>query len=424
MAKLVVISKSLAGLTHELGRQWITVGRAPGNVLQLSEPSVSGQHAEFRWNGDELLVRDMHSTNGTFIDGNRISEGVLKPGNSIRVGEVELRLELTAEKPAPPVIRVAPVGTAGSATQATASDRPPVKHKVLLVDDSMAFLETIGELFEALSEGTWEIHKAAAADQALAILQQYPIALAVFDINMPLLDGVQLLGIAHRRHPEVKMVVLTSNASESRRTTCLATGAELFLEKSASPDGARFLFNVLNDLLRWKQREGFSGTLRQVGLADVVQIQCLGRNSCVLDVRTAQADGQIYIHEGAITHAQTGELTGVPALNRLLGLSAGEFHVKPYQSPVEITISGSWEMLVMEAARLRDEERIQPAGDDTVHVAALSGAGTGGGPRSEMEEECAPATAPENEVVDEITDDGFVVVSTYDGEWHPTDAQK
>jgi CheY-like chemotaxis protein len=418
MAKLVVISKSLAGLTHELGRQWITVGRAPGNALQLSEPSVSGQHAEFRWNGDELLVRDMHSTNGTFIEGNRISEGVLKPGNTIRVGEVELRLELTAERPAPPVIRVAPVGTASSTT--------PAKHKVLLVDDSMAFLETISELFETLSEGTWEIHKAVAADQALAILQQHPIELAVFDINMPLLDGVQLLGLAHRRHPEVKMVVLTGNASESRRTTCLATGAELFLEKSATPDGARFLFNVLDDLLLWKQREGFSGTLRQVGLADVVQIQCLGRNSCVLEVRTAQGGGEIYIHDGAITHAQTGELTGVPALNRLLGLSAGEFHVKPYQSPVEITITGSWEMLVMEAARLRDEERIQPAGDDTVHVVAPPEGpdGTGGRPPAEMEGERAPATAAASEVIDEITGDDFVVVSTYDGEWHPTDAQK
>ncbi|HEU5071693.1 MAG TPA: response regulator [Verrucomicrobiae bacterium] len=424
MAKLVVISKSLTGLTHELGRQWVTVGRSPGNALQLPEPSVSGQHAEFRWNGEELLVRDMHSTNGTFIEGNRVSEGVLKPGNTIRVGEVELRLELTAEKPVPPVVRVAPVAAASSTTRTTASDGVAARHKVLLVDDSMAFLETISELFEALSEGTWEIHKAVAADQALAVLQQHPIELAVLDINMPLLDGVQLLGIAHRRHPEVKMVVLTGNASESRRTTCLATGAELFLEKSATPDGARFLFNVLNDLLLWKQREGFSGTLRQVGLADVVQIQCLGRNSCVLEVRTAQGGGEIYIHEGVITHARTGELTGVPALNRLLGLSAGEFHVKPYQSPVEVTISGSWEMLVMEAARLRDEERIQPAGDDTVHLTTLPAPAADGDSQPETEDVTAPATEREKEVIDEITGDGFVVVSTYDGEWHLTNDQK
>ena len=164
--------------------------------------------------------------------------------------------------------------------------KPARKYQVLLVDDSMAFLEMISELFDELAKQTWEIHTANAADKALVILQQRPIALVVLDIGMPLLDGVQLLGIINKRYPEVKKVVLTGSATESHRAACLANGAELFLEKPISPDGIKFVFNVLNDLLSWTQREGFSGTLRQVGLADVIQIQCLCRNSCILKCAT------------------------------------------------------------------------------------------------------------------------------------------
>src|SRR5207249_5914481 len=89
------------------------------------------------------------------------------------------------------------------------------RHQVLLVDDSMAFLEAAGEVFEVFSKGEWEVHRACGADQALSIVQRRPIELAVLDINMPMLDGVQLLTVLHRRHPEVKKVILTGGRSEA-----------------------------------------------------------------------------------------------------------------------------------------------------------------------------------------------------------------
>src|ERR1700704_3996363 len=98
MAKLVVISKGHAGLSHELGHQWVTIGRAPANVFQIPESSVSGQHCEVLFRGSELVVRDMRSTNGTFIKGTLITEGILRIGEVLHLGEVELRLEATVPK--------------------------------------------------------------------------------------------------------------------------------------------------------------------------------------------------------------------------------------------------------------------------------------------------------------------------------------
>src|SRR2546423_3345109 len=151
MAKLVVISKGHSSRSHELGHQWVTIGRAPGNVFQVAESSVSGQHCEVLLRGNELVVRDMRSTNGTFIKGTLITEGILRIGEVLQLGEVQLRLEATVPK----VVMFPAVAGAATDRLAKYALTSPVasngngggkKHQVLLVDDSMAFLETAGEL--------------------------------------------------------------------------------------------------------------------------------------------------------------------------------------------------------------------------------------------------------------------------------------
>ena len=110
-------------------------------------------------------------------------------------------------------------------------------YRVLFVDDSMAFLEMVTDLFAAREEKTWEIHTASSPDKALATLQQKLVDLVVLDIGMPLLDGVQLLGLIHQRYPNIKKVVLTGESDDSHRAACLANGAELYLLKPGDEDG-------------------------------------------------------------------------------------------------------------------------------------------------------------------------------------------
>src|SRR5260221_12745686 len=96
MPKLVVINRTLTSMSHELGEKWVTIGRHDGNAFQIADTSVSGRHCEVRLRGEELIVRDLQSTNGTFVDGKKISEGVVKLGQTLGVGEVELRFEASA----------------------------------------------------------------------------------------------------------------------------------------------------------------------------------------------------------------------------------------------------------------------------------------------------------------------------------------
>jgi pSer/pThr/pTyr-binding forkhead associated (FHA) protein len=93
MAKLVVLSAALAGRTYELKVDKTTVGRLEDNTFQLSEPSVSSHHCEVLLRSNDVVIKDLNSTNGTFINGEKVSESVLKPGQTLRLGQVELRLD-------------------------------------------------------------------------------------------------------------------------------------------------------------------------------------------------------------------------------------------------------------------------------------------------------------------------------------------
>jgi len=93
MVKLVVLSEGLTGLTYELKVDKTTIGRLEDNAFQIAEPSVSSHHCELIQRGSDIVVKDLNSTNGTFVNGEKITESALKPGQILRLGQVEMRLE-------------------------------------------------------------------------------------------------------------------------------------------------------------------------------------------------------------------------------------------------------------------------------------------------------------------------------------------
>ncbi len=101
MAKLVVLTQSMAGRSVELTAERTTVGRVEENAFQIAEPSVSSRHAEILLRGSDIVVKDLGSTNGTFINGEKITEAVLKPGQTLRFGNIELKLDVPGAPAAP-----------------------------------------------------------------------------------------------------------------------------------------------------------------------------------------------------------------------------------------------------------------------------------------------------------------------------------
>jgi pSer/pThr/pTyr-binding forkhead associated (FHA) protein len=128
MAKLVVLSPEQKGRSHELSVDKTTIGRVEDNTFQIAEPSVSSHHCEILLRGPDVVVKDLNSTNGTFINGEKITESTLKPGQTLRLGQIELKLDDGSPAASAP----APAAPATPAPAAPAGSKKPVDQTVVM----------------------------------------------------------------------------------------------------------------------------------------------------------------------------------------------------------------------------------------------------------------------------------------------------
>ena len=94
--------------TVEVGAEHprVTVGRSPDNDVHVDRPSVSRRHAEIVFDGEAgCTVRDLDSSNGTYVDGDPVQDDVLSGGEDLRFGDFPMVVERTSDSgsvPEPP----------------------------------------------------------------------------------------------------------------------------------------------------------------------------------------------------------------------------------------------------------------------------------------------------------------------------------
>src|SRR5947209_2275311 len=94
MARLIVNVGESQAFMAELKPGVNYIGRHWMNTVQINHASVSGRHCEMVWENQAIRIRDLGSTNGTFVDGERVKEGLLKAGQVLQVGEAHIIIEL------------------------------------------------------------------------------------------------------------------------------------------------------------------------------------------------------------------------------------------------------------------------------------------------------------------------------------------
>ena len=87
MSSLFVIHGTGQGIRHELLKQVVTIGRDSANVLQLNDGEVSRRHAEVRRMDDADVLVDLGSSNGVFVNGQRVFEQRLENGDQVQIGK-------------------------------------------------------------------------------------------------------------------------------------------------------------------------------------------------------------------------------------------------------------------------------------------------------------------------------------------------
>lgn len=233
------------------------------------------------------------------------------------------------------------------------------RQKVLLLDDDPDLLTMYAEILGQLSCRP-EIHQAQTGARAMAMLESEPFHLLICDLKMPKMDGLQVLAVVRRQHPNLRTVVLTSLVDEQFRSRVYALGADLFWQKPGTEQEIKQFLECIESLLGREEAGGFRG-VQNKSLVDIIQLECISHSSSVLRISNGLHSGKIWINEGELIDAETEDTAGEAAFHRILSWKSGNFEVLPPDRERERRILQSYNALLLETAQAQDEANLENA---------------------------------------------------------------
>jgi predicted regulator of Ras-like GTPase activity (Roadblock/LC7/MglB family)/DNA-binding response OmpR family regulator len=239
--------------------------------------------------------------------------------------------------------------------------------RVLVVDDEE---DMLWMLQRNLNKGmdNVEILAAKSGEEALAILSDKPADLVITDINMPGMNGLDLLIEINNKFPATGVIIMTAYPSNAYENKAMMSGSLRFIEK---PFDINHVRGIVKEAL--KVNAGFQGTVDGVDLIDIVQFNALSRATAALKVTTGEQEGMIFFMDGSVVHAMCDQETGESAFFTILGFNGGSLqNIRGVEPPI-ISIEKSIEGLLFEAALQNDEKQeAERISSDNTHTTADS----------------------------------------------------
>jgi len=101
MAKLSLMFESKLVKEVPVGSRPVGIGRSPDNDLPVDNLAVSNYHARVYFEAGRLVVEDLASLNGTFVNDMRVERATLHDGDSIHIGKHHIKVDATGDAPVP-----------------------------------------------------------------------------------------------------------------------------------------------------------------------------------------------------------------------------------------------------------------------------------------------------------------------------------
>ena len=246
-----------------------------------------------------------------------------------------------------------------------------MRPKILLLDDEQDFLDLYREMLSQHLSCLPDVRAASSGARALALLESEQFHLLIVDLNMPKMDGLQVLSIARRKYPELRLVILTAIRDEQFRTRAYAMGVDQYWIKPETDQEMGLFMESIETLLSTESQGGFRG-VHSKSLVDIIQLECLSQSSSVLKISNGAVEGRIWIQNGEVIDADAVGLTSEPAFQRILTWRTGSFEVMPADPGRPRKIFTSYQGLLLNTAQALDEAASQVVAQSDSDVAAAS----------------------------------------------------
>ncbi|GEM_PF-6235712 len=223
---------------------------------------------------------------------------------------------------------------------------------VLIVDADQRFLLRLKELLKPHAASFRAIFT-TSGKQALKLFQSQPVDLLVTSLNLPQMDGFQLVSQMNRLGRAVPVIATAAFGSPpAMEERILRLGAFLYLEK---PFAAKLLIAKIQEGLQ----AGGKGYVRGISLPSLLQLLELDQKTCTLTARASNRAGLLFFQDGTLTDACTESREGLDAAFEIIGWEASEIEFHNFCKNRKRTIDVPLGFILIESARLSDEEKEQ-----------------------------------------------------------------
>ncbi|HEX8733668.1 MAG TPA: response regulator, partial [Ktedonobacterales bacterium] len=218
----------------------------------------------------------------------------------------------------------------------------PRAWRVLVVDDE----ENLNwSLVTSLRRENYAADGALTADDARRRMADASYDCVISDIQMPGMDGFQLLTWLREQRPQPRVIMMTAFGSPSARQEAFRNGVVAFMEKP---------FDLAT--LKHELRKALDTTAQGIGydLLEITQVISLGRQDVAVQVRLAEQVGQLVFERGELVSAVYGGLRGEQAFFAMCASPAQMAAPAPIPPQFERNISQPVSALIFDALLKRD----------------------------------------------------------------------
>ncbi len=218
---------------------------------------------------------------------------------------------------------------------------------LLVVEDDRATQSLYRQGLKGLAG--FRILIASDGAQAMEILRSEPVNVLVTDLNMPVMDGFNLIARASRLYPQIPIIVMTGLGESQHLNSPLQLGAVRILTK---PPRLTLLMDEIKAAALFEP----SGMVRGIGLNSLLQLLNWENKSCTLTVKSEAGMGLLYLKRGEVVHAAYRDQEGLPAAYEILTWDRPDIEFVD-TCRVEATIDLPLTEILMNAAMITDHRQ-------------------------------------------------------------------
>ncbi|HYQ17480.1 MAG TPA: response regulator [Polyangiaceae bacterium] len=218
---------------------------------------------------------------------------------------------------------------------------------VLIVDDDPEQARSLSRLF-AKHRPDLTILTARNGRDATRLMEARCVDLVLTDLQMPEMDGFQLLSWVHEYRPDTAVFTMSGYGTSDTADQLDALGSSEFFVKPVDEQAVvTRLADAVNQLVR--------GQVHNISLASFLQLLEMERKSCTLDVVCNEQRGLLVVSKGVLVSAKTADLQGEPAAIAIVAWPSPSIDISRRPEPSGTPIRSSLGFILMEAMRLQDE---------------------------------------------------------------------